>query len=154
MAAKTSWHRYGTKLRHCHHMYKLHYFACLLMLQTVDFVFVSVCQATGCGKRVSCCSELDITKARRSDVYIVLGFRVWSVYTMLRLITARCYASAVYTSHGPVSVRPSQVGVLLRRLNESSWFLACELPSTRSTLCKKEILLSPKIRALPSGTLS
>jgi len=23
MAAKTSWHRYGTKLRHCHHMYHL-----------------------------------------------------------------------------------------------------------------------------------
>jgi len=21
MAAKTSWHRYGTKLSHCHHMY-------------------------------------------------------------------------------------------------------------------------------------
>jgi len=44
-----------------------------------------------------------------------------------------------YYSHGPVSVRPSvrptQVGVLLRRLNESSWFLACELPSTRPTLC-------------------
>ena len=22
MAAKTIWHRYGTKLRHCHHMYR------------------------------------------------------------------------------------------------------------------------------------
>jgi len=36
------------------------------------------------------------------------------------------------TSHGPVSVCPclclSQVGVLSKRLNESSWFLACELP--------------------------
>ena len=43
------------------------------------------------------------------------------------------------TSHGPVSVRlsvcPSQVGVLSKRMNESSWFLACELPSTRPTLC-------------------
>jgi len=39
------------------------------------------------------------------------------------------------TSHGPVSVRPSQVGVLLKRLNESSWFLVRELPSTRPTLC-------------------
>jgi len=31
------------------------------------------------------------------------------------------------TSHGSVSVRvcPSQVGVLSKRLNESSWFLAC-----------------------------
>jgi len=24
MAAKTSWHRYGTKLRHCHFTYTLH----------------------------------------------------------------------------------------------------------------------------------
>jgi len=43
------------------------------------------------------------------------------------------------TSHGPVSVRlsiwPSQVGVLSKRLNESSWFMACELPSTRPRLC-------------------
>ena len=42
------------------------------------------------------------------------------------------------TSHGPVSVRPSvrpsQVGVLSKRMNESSWVLACELPSTRPTL--------------------
>ena len=40
-----------------------------------------------------------------------------------------------YTSHGSVSVRLSQVGVISKRLNESSWFLACELPSTRPTLC-------------------
>jgi len=39
------------------------------------------------------------------------------------------------TSHGPVSVCPSQVGVLSKRLNESSWLLACELPSTRPILC-------------------
>ena len=33
------------------------------------------------------------------------------------------------------SVCASHVGVPLKRLNESSWFLACELPSTRPTLC-------------------
>ena len=39
------------------------------------------------------------------------------------------------TSHGPVPcVRLSQVGVLSKRLNESSWFLTCELPSTHPTL--------------------
>jgi len=32
-----------------------------------------------------------------------------------------------------MSVCPSQVGVLSKRLNESSWFSACELPSTRPT---------------------
>ena len=46
-----------------------------------------------------------------------------------------------------------QVGVLSKRLNESDWFLARELPSTYPTLCCKEIQVSPKIRALPSGTL-
>ena len=45
-------------------------------------------------------------------------------------------------SHGPVSVCPSQVGVLLKRLNESSWFLACELPSTRPTLLKGNSVIS------------
>jgi len=41
------------------------------------------------------------------------------------------------TSHGPVSVSLclSQVGVLSKRMNESSCFLACELLSTRPTLC-------------------
>ena len=39
------------------------------------------------------------------------------------------------TSHGPVSVRLLQVGVLSKRLNKSSWVLACEFPSTRPTLC-------------------
>ena len=41
-----------------------------------------------------------------------------------------------YTSHPCLSACLSQVGVLSKRLNESSWFfLACELPSTRPTLC-------------------
>jgi len=39
------------------------------------------------------------------------------------------------TSHGPVSVRLSQVGVLSKRMNKSSWFLECELPPTHPTLC-------------------
>ena len=42
------------------------------------------------------------------------------------------------TSHGPVSVCPSQVGVLLKRLNESIWFLACELHFTRPTRVKRK----------------
>jgi len=57
------------------------------------------------------------------------------------------------TSHRPVSVRPfvcpSQVGVLSKRLNELSWFLACELPSTRPIPCFKEIQVCAKIRVLP-----
>jgi len=40
---------------------------------------------------------------------------------------ARCYASAVLA----MALCPclSQLGVLSKRMNESSWFLACELPS-------------------------
>jgi len=45
-------------------------------------------------------------------------------------------------------------GILSKRMNESSWFWALELPSTRPTLCSKKIRVSPKIRVLPSGTLS
>ena len=48
----------------------------------------------------------------------------------------------------------SQVGVLSKWVNEWSWFLAWELPtSTYLTLCYKEIRVSSKIRVLPSGTL-
>jgi len=52
------------------------------------------------------------------------------------------------------SVRPSQAGIVSKRLDESSWFLAWRLPSTYPTLRYKEIWVSPKIRVLPSGTLS
>jgi len=52
-----------------------------------------------------------------------------------------------------VCVRLSQVGVLLKRLNESGWFLARELHSTYPTLCYKEIHVPLKIRVLPSGIL-
>ena len=51
-------------------------------------------------------------------------------------------------------VHLSQAGIVWKRLDESSWFLAWRLPSTYSTLCCKEICVSPKIRILPSGTLS
>jgi len=55
------------------------------------------------------------------------------------LFTAGCYASAVLAlglcPSVYVCVRLSQVGVLSKRLNESSWVLACELSSTRPTLC-------------------
>jgi len=66
-------------------------------------------------------------------------------------LPARRYASAG-TSYGPVSVCLSQVGVLLKWLDGSSWFLAWRLLSTSSTLCFKEIQVCTKIRALPFGT--
>jgi len=66
-------------------------------------------------------------------------------------LPAWCHAGTG-TRHGPLSVL-SQVGVLLKWLNELGWFLAWELPSTYPTLCYREILVPPKIRVLPSGTL-
>jgi len=52
------------------------------------------------------------------------------------------------------SVCPSQAGVAWKGLDESSWFLAWRLSSTYPTLCYKEIWVSPKIRVIPSWTLS
>ena len=60
----------------------------------------------------------------------------------------------VLASYGPVSVSVclSQVGVLSKRLNESGWFLARELPLTYPTLCCKVNHVSTKILVLPPGT--
>jgi len=52
------------------------------------------------------------------------------------------------------SVRPSQAGIVSKRLAESSWVSARRLPSTYPTLSCKEIRVSPKIMVLPSGSLS
>ena len=63
------------------------------------------------------------------------------IFRTTRLITNfyRAMLSIRGTIYGPVfvypSVCPSQVSILSKRLNESSWFLTCELLSTRPTLC-------------------
>jgi len=41
------------------------------------------------------------------------------------------------------SVRLSHAGIVSKRLDESSWYLAWMLPSTYPTLCHKNIRLSP-----------
>jgi len=48
----------------------------------------------------------------------------------------------------------TQAGIVRKRLNRSSSFLAQRLPSAYPTLRWKGIELSPKLRALPSGTLT
>ena len=77
---------------------------------------------------------------------------------VLVLLWRRCGTFTRATlCYGPVSVSVSvclsPVAVLSKRMDESSWFLARELPSTHPTLCQKEILVSSKLRVLPSGTL-
>jgi len=54
----------------------------------------------------------------------------------------------------PVCVCLSQVDVLSKQLDESSWFLARELPSTYPTMRKNEIRVTSKIRVLPYETVS
>jgi len=53
-----------------------------------------------------------------------------------------------------LSVCLSQVGVLSKWKDGSSWVLACRLLSTYPALCCEEIQVSTKIMVLPSGTLS
>ena len=75
---------------------------------------------------------------RNADLYYAASWR-----ESLRLLT-RCaddsYPAVYYRAMlcmalcPSVSVRLSLVGVLSKRLNESSWFLASELPSTGPTL--------------------
>jgi len=52
------------------------------------------------------------------------------------------------------SVRPSQAGIVSKRLDESRWFLARRLPSAYPTLCYKEIYVYPEIWVLPRGTFT
>jgi len=69
------------------------------------------------------------------------------------IFIARHYASAVFAVIVCPSVRPSQAGIVSKRLDESSRYLVWRLPFTHPTLCYKEIWVYPKIRVLPSGSL-
>ena len=65
----------------------------------------------------------------------------------ISFFTARRYISAVLAVVVCPSACPSQAGIIRKRLDESSWFLARRLPSTCHTVCK-EIWVSPKTRIL------
>ena len=65
------------------------------------------------------------------------------------VLPARRYASAG-TSYGPVSVCLSQVGVLSKWIDGSSWFLACRLLSTCPRVVLGSILCDP-IQSNPSA---
>jgi len=53
-----------------------------------------------------------------------------------------------------MSVCLSQAGIVSKRLEGSSWFLACRLPSICPTLFCEEVRIPTKKRVLPSGTFS
>jgi len=64
------------------------------------------------------------------------------------------YASIVLAMALCLSVHLSQASIVSKQLDKSSWVLAWRLPFTYPTLCFREIWACPKIRVLPSGTLS
>jgi len=68
-------------------------------------------------------------------------------------LTLSPYVSMVYAVVG-CSARLLQAGIISKRHDESSWFLAWWLPCTDTTLCCKETWLPPKVRILSSGTHS
>ena len=76
----------------------------------------------------------------------------WHSLTIISNNFYWCDAMLAWVLAMALCLRLSQVGVLQKCLNESSWFLARELPSTHPTLCYKGIQVSPKIKELPSGT--
>jgi len=83
------------------------------------------------------CSSLSCSSScSRSSVFSSSRFVRRSVFPPF--LPARRYSNAAGTSHDPLSVsvcRSVQVGVSVKRLNESSWVLPRELPLTRPMLC-------------------
>jgi len=74
------------------------------------------------------CTSLLCKTAAEKRKCATIDNRKWKLASPSRPICSlsrrfyRAMLSIRGTSHGPVSVCPSQVGVLLKRMNESSWF--------------------------------
>ena len=82
--------------------------------------------------------------------YFSVFFLVAAIHILFMLYFYRAMLCIRGTSHGPVSVSPSQVGVLLKRLNESSWFLACEavsfLPPVLHCVKRNSVISKNKVK--------
>ena len=68
------------------------------------------------------------------------------------IFTARRYSSAVLRCLY-LSVCLSQVGIVSKREDDSSWYSACRLPSAYPSLCCKKTSVPPKVRILFFETL-
>ena len=152
----------------------------LLILQyqvstTVMDLIVVFCIVSCLYLCLPCCVSVSLPNFRWIKIYIPLSSDHWQTWwpdnTHLLMtdyflfmywyprdaMLARVLAMALYLSvclSVCVCFCLSQVGVLSKRMNESSWCLVWELPSTGPALCLKEIQFSPKTRLLTSGTLS
>ena len=165
MAAKINWHRYGTKLRHCHPMYSRVFCVRLICIwlskrqltclftyfrqlrSSLAYAEIATFRRWKRRQRVISCYLLQYEAQRQRCIRLVLPlFDVFiSTFRVVGLIHYRAmlgYASAVLAMglcpSASVSVRLSQVGVLSKRLNESSWVLACELPPPVLHCVKRE----------------
>ena len=89
------------------------------------------------------------TECARKSRPILKRSNVSYIARVLALALCLCLSASVC-----LSVCLSQVGVLSKWMDGSSWFSACRLLLTSSTQYYKEIQVATKIRVLPSGTLS
>ena len=89
-------------------------------------------------------------RSRRTCAHVRVGLSV-----LRNIFTARRHPSAVYSVVVCPSVCPfvcpPQAGIVSKRLDESSWFLAGRFPSTYPTLCCKEIWYLHKLGYFPLG---
>jgi len=110
-AAKINWHRYGTKLRHCHPVHKM-----MEQWRRLQRRHLATAQSarTNSFRKCTCrCCEI-----RRPMREASVQKHVQSSPCFYR---AALYASAVYTSWPCVRLCLSQVWVLSKRMNESNW---------------------------------
>jgi len=104
-----------------------------------------------------CAPNESFTSSSSSTIHTGILFKLWWSPALTLAIAhyfllARRYASEVQDGPVCLSVCQSQVRVLSKRLDESSWVLARELPST--VLKGNSGIFKNKGRLLPSGTLS
>jgi len=111
-------------------------------IEFAAFTALALCPAESVQHRSDVCPFVPLSVCPAGDspgnstdaASVRCGLSVRSADALV-VFTARCYASAVLAMGLCLSVCPSQVGVLSKRLNESSWVLARELSFTRPTLC-------------------
>jgi len=134
--------------------HSIHYTA-LTLRRAVKSIFHS-CSRSLCLAVMQCRRVSSVSRRHRLSTYWDRQRRSGNRRTRTSQLASSFYRATLCCRRVSVSssVRLSKAGIVSQRLDESSWFLAWRLLSTCHTLCYMEIWGSPKIRALPSGTLS
>ena len=100
MATKTSWHRYGTKLRHCHRMYTsfalLHFSAALWMTFHIAIEYITFTNASGDSDVIffismaAFCRRHVVRKKTRNLCYFVVSLAKLNKAVIDRRLRPRC----------------------------------------------------------------